>query len=247
MRADALARALRGRDGPAIVCAQAGDVNTGAFDPFEEIARPREPRAAPGCTWTAPSACGRRRARRRHLVAGVERADSWATDAHKWLNVPYDSGLAIVRDPEALRPRWRARPPTWCRRGGRDPHGFVPEASRRARAVPVYAALRALGREGVADLVERCCELAAQMARSWPESSRSSTTSCSTRFSSPSETRSAPTGSSPACARTARAGWAAPSFRGRAAIRISVINWSTTPEDISRSAQAILAAARAEP
>ena len=164
MRADALARRARRAPGPTIVCAQAGNVNTGAFDPLDEIADACERAGAwlhvDGAfgLWAAASP------RFRHLVAGVERADSWATDAHKWLNVPYDSGLVFCRHPEAQAERWRSRPatssaptaaarPTGCRspRGGRA--GFA-----------VYAALRSLGRRGVAELVERCCEHARSFA-----------------------------------------------------------------------------------
>ena len=149
----------RALDGPAIVCAQVGEVNTGAVDPS-----PRSPTlrggAARGCTSTARSACGRRRRRRTGTsIAGVERADSWATDAHKWLNVPYDCGLAFVAHPEPHRQAMRltAEYLVADEKVTRDAMDWTPEFSRRARGFAVYAALRSLGRSGVAELVERCC------------------------------------------------------------------------------------------
>jgi glutamate/tyrosine decarboxylase-like PLP-dependent enzyme len=247
MRADELAHALETSDGPAIVCAQAGEVNTGAFDPLEEIAALASRRGAwlhvDGAfgLWAAAAP------ERRHLVTGVERADSWGTDAHKWLNVTYDSGLAIVRDPEALRAAMTVTAAYLVRRGGRDPDWLVPEASRRARAIPVYAALRALGRQGLADLVERCCELAAQMAGELAGELEilNDVVLDQVLVVVGDQERT-----DRVIARVCEDGtcWVGgTSFRGQAAIRISVINWSTTPEDISRSARAILAAARAEP
>jgi glutamate/tyrosine decarboxylase-like PLP-dependent enzyme len=161
MRADALPPIF----GPTIVCIQAGNVNSGTFDPAPEI-----------CAWAhaagawvhvdgafglwAAAAPGRA-----HLVAGVSEADSWATDAHKWLNVPYDSGLVFVRDPQHLRaamaPSAAAYLPVV---EAREPSHYTPEISRRARGVEVWAALRALGRSGLADLVERHCRYAAHFA-----------------------------------------------------------------------------------
>jgi glutamate/tyrosine decarboxylase-like PLP-dependent enzyme len=168
MRVDALADALEGASGPTIVCAQAGEVNTGAFDPLPEIAAAcRDARAwlhVDGAfgIWAAVSP------RFRHLVAGVELADSWTTDAHKWLNVPYDSGIVMCAHPESHRNAMTVSASYLIMDEGtrrvRDEMDWVPEFSRRARGFAVYAALRSLGRRGVQDLVERCCDAAARFA-----------------------------------------------------------------------------------
>ncbi|HEU4656704.1 MAG TPA: aminotransferase class V-fold PLP-dependent enzyme, partial [Capillimicrobium sp.] len=159
IRADALAAALDGHEGPAIVCAQAGNVNTGAIDPLDAIADIAHGAGAwvhvDGAfgLWAAASP------RHRAEVAGAERADSWATDGHKVLNVTYDSGLAFVADRAAHRAAMSVTagylPPPHEDGGPRDPMDFTPEFSRRARGVPLYAALRSLGRTGVAELVDR--------------------------------------------------------------------------------------------
>ncbi|MGV9803111.1 pyridoxal phosphate-dependent decarboxylase family protein [Mycobacterium sp. NPDC003449] len=166
MRPDALRDALAADAGaPAIVCAQAGNVATGAFDDFGAIA---EVCATHGAWLHIDGAFGLWAAAApatRHLTAGAERADSWAVDAHKWLNVPYDAAMAIVADPDAqVAAMSLAGPYLVADPGQRDNTNFVPESSRRARAVPVYAALRSLGRDGVGDLVERNCAQARQMA-----------------------------------------------------------------------------------
>ena len=169
IRPEALREALAAGSGPTIVCAQAGEVNTGAVDPLPEIvAAGREAGAwlhldgAFGL-WAAASP------RLAHLVEGAELFDSWATDAHKWLNVPYDNGVALCADREAHRAAMamqadylvHAEPEPGA---ARDQMEWNPEFSRRARGVPVYAALRSLGRSGVAALVERCCEHAQRFA-----------------------------------------------------------------------------------
>ena len=153
-------------DRPTIVCLQAGNVNTGASDLFAQAV----PLAKEAGAWVhvdgafglwAAAAAGRA-----HLVAGVEEADSWATDAHKWLNVPYDSGLAIVADP-VVHGQSMAYSAAYLAGSGRDDFSLgdlVPDSSRRARGFAVWAALRELGRSGVEDLVERTCVLAARMA-----------------------------------------------------------------------------------
>ena len=166
MRADALAEALAGLDGPVVVCAQAGNVNTGAFDPLEPIGAACRAREAwlhvDGAfgLWAAASPA------LSHLVAGVERADSVATDGHKWLNVPYDSGFVFVADRAAHRAAMTVTGSYLVSAEGvaRDGFDWVPESSRRARGVPVYAALRSLGRAGVAAMIERCCALARRVA-----------------------------------------------------------------------------------
>jgi len=168
MRADALHDALSSGDGPAIVCAQAGEVNTGEFDPLEEIAD-----AAAGADawlhvdgafglWAAVSPS------LRHLVKGIERADSWTTDAHKWLNVPYDSGIVFCAHPASHRAAMTTQAEYLVQDEGslgvRDQVDWVPEFSRRARGFSVYAALRSLGRSGVVELVDRCCAQASRFA-----------------------------------------------------------------------------------
>jgi glutamate/tyrosine decarboxylase-like PLP-dependent enzyme len=161
----ALARALAADDRPAIVCAQLGEVNTGAMDPVGELA---DITHAAGGWLHVDGAFGlwaRAADGRNHLAAGVERADSWATDAHKWLNVPYDAGLAFCAHPDAHRLALGAHAdylaPT---PGQRDAVDWTPEFSRRARGIAIYAALRWFGRAGVGQLVDRCCDLARRFA-----------------------------------------------------------------------------------
>ena len=167
MLVSAFERELGAASGPVIAIAQAGQINTGACDPFAEIA----PMARAAGAWLhvdgafglwAQAAPGRR-----HLTAGVEQADSWATDGHKWLQTPYDCGFAIVRDAEAHRRAMAISasylPP--AEGAERDPAAYVPELSRRARGFATWAMIRQLGREGVAELVERHCAIAAHMSR----------------------------------------------------------------------------------
>jgi glutamate/tyrosine decarboxylase-like PLP-dependent enzyme len=162
-----LRKTLAAGAGPTIVCAQAGEVNTGAFDSFEEIAAAAEEHGAwlhvDGAfgLWAAASP------RLRPLVRGVERADSWITDAHKWLNVPYDSALVLCADPEAHRAAMTISASYLIQddsRAVRDQVDWVPEFSRRARGFAVYAALRSLGRSGLAELVERSSACAQRFA-----------------------------------------------------------------------------------
>jgi glutamate/tyrosine decarboxylase-like PLP-dependent enzyme len=166
MRSDELLRVLAAVEGPAIVCAQAGNVNTGAIDPLAAIAEAARAHGAwlhvDGAfgLWAAASA------RLAHQVAGRELADSWAVDGHKWLNVPQDTGFAICADRTAHRVSLGTVAPYLQQAGGgdHDPFELVPEWSRRARGFPAYAALRSLGRKGTAELIERCCALASSMA-----------------------------------------------------------------------------------
>jgi glutamate/tyrosine decarboxylase-like PLP-dependent enzyme len=155
-------------EGPTIVCAQAGEVNTGAFDPLPEVA---DACGEAGAWLHVDGAFGLWAAvapHRRHLVEGIERADSWTTDAHKWLNVPYDSGIVLCAHPESHRAAMTITASYLIQDEGarrvRDQVDWVPEFSRRARGFPVYAALRSLGRSGIAELVERCCEGATRFA-----------------------------------------------------------------------------------
>jgi len=160
MRADLLPSI----SGPTIICLQAGNVNTGAFDPAEEIClKARESNAwvhVDGAfgLWAAMSP------QRSHLVKGVDLADSWATDAHKWLNVPYDSGLVFVRDARHLSAAMPTRAAYLIEGQKREPCHYVPELSRRARGIEIWAALRSLGKTGLANLIERCCRHATTFA-----------------------------------------------------------------------------------
>lgn len=167
MKPESLCTSIRQADGPKIICAQAGSVNGGAFDPFEEIAAiSREVGAwfhVDGAfgLWAAASSlhC--------ELLKGAELADSWATDAHKWLNVPHDSGIVLVADPVSHLAAMSVPGETYLQTNDRDrdPYRFVPELSRRARAFVVYTTLRTLGRQGVADLVETSCRLTRLFAK----------------------------------------------------------------------------------
>ena len=163
---DALAEAMSSTRAPVIVCAQVGNVSTGASDPMDKIAAIAHERGA----WVhVDGAFGLWAAavpEFRDDVAGLARADSWTTDAHKWLNVPYDSGIAIIRNPAPHRAAMSLHA-SYLQRGGdieRSGMDWVPDSSRRGRVIPIYAALRSLGRSGVQDIVRRNCALARRMA-----------------------------------------------------------------------------------
>ena len=233
MRVDALEL----DDRPTIVCAQAGEVNTGAFDPLEPIAGAAREHGAwlhvDGAfgLWAAASPT------LRQLTRGAELADSWAVDAHKWLNVPYDGALAIVADRTALREAMGMRASYLPAESGREPIDYVPEASRRARVLPIYAALRQLGRTGLAELVERCCALARRLAAALDELDGAEVLNdvvlnqVLVRFGGDDDlTR----GVIERVQRSGEAWLGGTVWRGRAAARVSVSNWSTTEEDIDR-------------
>ena len=240
------------RDRPALVVAQSGNVNTGSFDPLVEIvAATREhPNAwlhVDGAfgIWAAvaPSL--------RHLVAGIGGADSWSTDAHKWLNVPYDSGVAIVRDPAAHRAAMHHGAAYYVTGGPgeRDGSHWVPDSSRRARGFAIYAAIRELGRSGLVDLIERSCALARRMAdalRTAPDTEVLNDVVLNqvlVRFSVPGgspEDADAFTRDVIAAVQADGTCWLGGTvWHGVAAMRISVSNWSTTEADIDVSAAAI--------
>ncbi len=166
LRADA----LPAMSGPTIVCLQAGNVNTGAFDPFTDIIQHVRGSGAPAWIHVdgAFGLWARAAPPRAHLADGIENADSWATDAHKWLNTPYDCGMAIVRDGDALR-RSMAINAEYLPSDQANPSDYTPEVSRRPRGVDAWAALRALGRSGLADLVERHCRLARRFAQAFTD------------------------------------------------------------------------------
>jgi len=253
IRPDGVREALERGTGPAIVCVQAGNVNTGACDPLEEIVAAARPRAAwvhvDGAfgLWAAASPA------HRALLAGAPACDSWATDAHKWLNVPYDSGIAIVADSAAHRAAFTATAAYLekAQDERRDPEDWTPEFSRRARGFAVYAALRSLGREGVAGLVDRCCDHARSMAERLRDAG---TEILNDVVLNQVLARFTPPGGGDADAftrgvveRVQRDGtcWlSGTTWQGKAAMRVSVSGWNTSPDDIARSAEAILRAAR---
>ena len=241
MRADALPP-LRG---PTIVCLQAGNVNSGAFDPAPEICRIAH---AAGAWVHVDGAFGLWAAvapERAHLARGVAEADSWATDAHKWLNVPYDSGLVFVRHAEDLQASM-ATSAAYLMQGDRREGGqYTPECSRRARGVEVWAALRSLGRSGVADLVERCCRHASRFADGLRAAGYEILNDVVLNqvlvsFGDDATTRRVIDGvqSDGTC-------WCGgTTWHGRAAMRISVSSWATTDDDVEQSLAAILRIAR---
>jgi len=245
MRPEALRKVLADCRRPVIVCAQAGDVNSGAFDPFEEIVPMVRQHGGwlhvDGAfgLWAAASG------RHRHLTRGVDGADSWAVDAHKWLNVPQDCGLAIVAHPEAHRAAVSTNTAYLVKSdgAGRDPVDWTPEFSRRARAIPVYATLKHLGRRGVSDLVDRCCDLTRRMVDRLCASPDVKVLNdvvlnqALIRFRDDDET------TRDVIARVQRDGtcWLGGTvWKGVAAMRISIINATTTAQDVDRSADAVL-------
>jgi glutamate/tyrosine decarboxylase-like PLP-dependent enzyme len=242
---DALAAELEGGEGPAIVCAQAGEVNTGCFDPFDALAGVCDRHDA----WLhIDGAVGLWAAASREfddLTSGLERADSWSTDAHKWLNVPYDCGFIAVADPDALRGAMGiAAPYLTAAPDARDSYQYVPESSRRGRGFVLYAALRSLGRSGVADLVERTSALARLMATELEDDPALELLNEVVINQVLIAIRGDQSGDATrqAVERIQDDGtcWlAGTTWRGRPAIRISVCNWRTTEDDIRRSAAVI--------
>ena len=253
MKPEALAALLEEGEGPAIVCIQVGNVNSGAIDPVGEICEIAHRHGAwvhvDGAfgLWAAASP------RLRPVLTGVELADSWATDAHKWLNVPYDSGLAFCAHPDAHRAAMGIRAGYLMHSAGgeRDPLDYNPEHSRRARGFAVYAALRALGREGVTELVERCCALAGRFADQLAAAddievlNQVVLNQVLVRFRAGDGDDDAYTHRVIERVQNDGTCWmSGTTWHGRAAMRISVSNWSTDEADVDRSVAAILRCAR---
>ena len=239
-----LDRVLRMGSGPAIVCMQAGNVNSGAFDPADEICALAHAAGAwvhvDGAfgLWALVSP------KHAALTAGLEMADSWATDAHKWLNVPYDSGLAFVRDGESLRSALYLSAPYLPQGETREPSQFTPEMSRRARGVEIWAALRSLGRQGLIDLFERDSRYAARFAEGLAEAGYEvlnevvlNQVVVSFGDAQKNERVVAAIQQDGTC-------WCGGTvWQGRPATRISVSSWATTDADVERSLDALLRAA----
>ena len=242
MRADALPRLT----GPTIVCLQAGNVNTGAFDPFREIIT--AVRQTDAAVWVhvdgAFGLWARVAPERAYLVEGVELADSWATDAHKWLNSPYDCGIAIVRDGEALR-KSLGITADYLPGGHVNGMDYTLEGSRRPRGVDAWAALRSLGRHGLADLVERNCRQAKRFADAFSVAGLRVLNDVVLNqvlvtFGDDARTRKVI-----AAIQEEGTCWCGVTiWQGVTAMRVSVISWATTDDDVDRSVEAILRVAR---
>jgi glutamate/tyrosine decarboxylase-like PLP-dependent enzyme len=227
--------------GPTIVCLQAGNVNSGSFDPIGEICTSLAGTDAwvhvDGAfgLWAAASPS------KRALIAGFEQADSWATDAHKWLNVPYDSGLVFVGDPRALNASMAASAAYLIEGERRDPHLYVPEMSRRARGVEVWAALRSLGTSGLAAMIDRSCAHARRFAAGLSEAGHEILNEVVLNqvlvsFGTPERTRQVIAG----IQKDGTCWCGGTVWQGRTAMRISVSSWATTEEDVERSLEAMV-------
>ena len=236
MRADQ----LPALDGRTIVCIQAGNVNSGAFDPAREICE--RARAAGAWVhvdgafglWAAASP------RHRHLIEGFSEADSWATDGHKWPNAGYDCGVAFVRDPRALQSAMAMSSAYLPPGEDREPSQFTPEMSRRARGVELWATLRSLGRSGLADLVDRTCGHAKRFAEGLRERgcdvlNEVVINQVLVSFGSPALTRAVIDG----VQQEGTCWCGGTEWQGRAAMRISVSSWATTADDVEMSLEAI--------
>lgn len=245
MRGDRLRALLETLDGPTVICAQAGNVNTGAFDPLREISAMARERGAWLHVDGAFGLWARASRKLESLADGIELADSWATDAHKWLNVPYDCGVAIVRDADAHRSAMTSTAAYLIQTGGneRDAVDWVPEFSRRGRGVPVYAALRTLGRDGVEGLVDGCCARAQQFAGILGAQDGIGILNdvllnqVLVRFADDDETTRAVVRG---VQEDGTCWLSGTTWHGKAAMRISVSNWRTSEEDVARSAAAII-------
>jgi glutamate/tyrosine decarboxylase-like PLP-dependent enzyme len=227
------------------VCIQAGNVNTGAFDPAAEICAAAH---AAGAWVHVDGAFGLWAAaapQRAHLAAGLREADSWATDAHKWLNVPYDSGLVFCRRAADLRAALTHSTAAYLLEGDqREPMEFTPEMSRRARGIEIWAALRSLGRAGLAEIIERCCRHATRFAEGLTAAgyevlNEVNLNQVLVSFGDTQKTQQV----IQAVQQDGTCWCGGTVWQGRAAMRISVSSWVTTEEDVALSLKAIIKAA----
>ena len=237
MRADLMPRF----NGPTLVCIQAGNVNTGSFDPAEEICAAAHEAGAwvhvDGAfgIWAAAAPD------RAYLTRGLAQADSWSLDGHKWLNVPYDSGIAIVRDAIHLREAISGHAAYLQRGEQRDPGFLTPGMSVRARGIEVWAALASLGRSGVADLIERTCRHATRFAEGLSAAGFEILNDIVINqvlvaFGDDDTTRAVI-----AAVQADGTCWCGGTvWHGRTAMRISVSGWATTSDDVERSLAAIV-------
>jgi glutamate/tyrosine decarboxylase-like PLP-dependent enzyme len=241
IRADAIPRC----EGPTIICTQAGNVNTGSFDPVQEI---RE-QTREGNVWVHVDGAFGLWATAvpefRELTRGVQAADSWAVDAHKWLNVPHDSGIAIVREPSHLHAAMTISAPYLAQGKTREPMQWVPESTRRARAIEIWTALRTLGRTGVVELVKRCCRHAVAFADGLRAAgfeilNEVELNQVLVAFGDDTKTARVIEG----IQRDGTCWCGGTTWHGRKAMRISVSSWATTESDVERSLSAMARVAR---
>lgn len=230
-----------------ILCLQAGNVNTGASDPFPSLIGAARQAGSwvhvDGAfgLWAAASPT------EAIQVQGIGAADSWATDAHKWLNVPYDCGLVFVRNPDDLEASFSTEASYLIQEAPREPMRFTPESSRRARGIEVWAALVSLGRTGLADLIARCCRHARRFAEGLSEAGFEILNEVSLNqvlVSFGDDARTDEVVAAVQAEGTCWAGWT--TWHGRRAMRISVSSWATTDEDVERSIEAMIRVARSE-
>jgi glutamate/tyrosine decarboxylase-like PLP-dependent enzyme len=230
--------------GPAVICAQAGEVNTGAFDPFPDIVTWARQRQAWVHVDGAFGLWALADPSRAHLTAGLAEADSWAADAHKWLNVPYDCGIALVKRPEDLRRSFASVAGYLPPDAGFEAMYHTPQASQRARQIEVWAALRTLGRQGVTDLVVRTCGYAQTMAETLRGAGLTVLNDVVLNQVLVRAARDDLTLALVKAVQQDGTCWCGPTmWQLRPAMRISISGWATSDDDIAKSANAIITAA----
>jgi glutamate/tyrosine decarboxylase-like PLP-dependent enzyme len=248
---DALAGTLASVQTPTIVFAQAGNINTGAVDPLDRVCDISHRHNAWVHVDGAVGLWALASPSLRPKFAGIQDADSWSTDAHKWLNMPFDCGVIICAHPDAHRAALNVTGPYIVQTAERQNYDWTPEWSRRARALPLYAAIRSLGQTGVADLVDRCCAMARRFARHLDAESGVHVMNdvvlnqVLVAFESPDQDHDSLTDETVDRVQKDGTCWLfGTTWHGRRAMRISVCNWNTTDDDVDRSAAAIVRAYR---
>jgi glutamate/tyrosine decarboxylase-like PLP-dependent enzyme len=228
------------KPGPTIICLQAGNVNTGAFDPADSVCRAAREMDAWVYVDGAFGLWAMATPERKHLTKGIGQADSWATDAHKWMNVPFDSGIVFVRDEKHLASSMSASAAYLIKGKKREPQYYVPELSRRARGIEVWAALRSLGKNGLRDLINRNCECARLFAERLKQNGIEILNDVVLNQVLVSFGDAARTNRVIKRVQEDGTCWCGGTvWQNRTAMRISVSSWKTTEEDVIKSADVI--------